>query len=88
MSDEKAQATETTDSAASGLSDVLGAWRPIETAPKDSSEVLLYCENTTVKTTGGYWSDHPKCRCWIAGGYMQKVFPPEWWMPIPDAPNV
>jgi hypothetical protein len=65
----------------------MSTWRAIETAPKDGTEVLLYCEKSRVKITGGYWDDHPRCRCWIAGGYSQKWHPPEWWMPLPEAPK-
>lgn len=65
------------------------AWRPIATAPKDGTHILLYVgEGAAVNMTGGFWDDHPKCRCWIAGGYMRKRFPPTHWMPLPEAPNV
>lgn len=62
-------------------------WQPIETAPKDGSGMLLYCPLLRVPITGGYWDDHPKCRCWIAGGYMQKGSPPIHWMPLPPPPK-
>jgi len=63
-------------------------WQSIETAPKDGTGVLVYCQKSlTVTVTGGYWDDHPQCRCWIAGGYMQKVFPPTHWMPLPPSPD-
>ena len=62
-------------------------WQPIETAPKDGTGILVYCQKSlTVPVTGGYWDDHPACQCWIAGGYMQKVFPPTHWMPLPAPP--
>lgn len=63
-------------------------WLPIESAPKDGTGVLVYCpKSLTVPVTGGYWEDHPECKCWIAGGYMQKVFPPTHWIPLPAAPS-
>lgn len=64
-------------------------WQSIDTAPKDGTQVLLYTPQSTIKVHGGYWSSHSRCRCWIAGGYMQKVFPPppQWWMPLPEPPK-
>ena len=62
-------------------------WMPIETAPTDGAEVLLYCENTGIKIVSGYWDDHPRCRCWVAGGYMQKIAPPKYWMHLPKPPT-
>ena len=62
-------------------------WRPIETAPKDGTHVLLFVAEADVKVTGGYWSDHRKCHCWIAGGYMRKSCPPTHWMPLHETPN-
>jgi len=64
-------------------------WQPIETAPKDGTHVLLYVDKgAAVNITGGFWDNHPKCGCWIAGGYTRKQFPPTHWMPLPEAPNI
>ena len=62
-------------------------WQPIETAPKDGSEILLYFPHSEVKVTGGYFDSHPRGNCWIAGGYMRKSLPPTHWMPRPDDPS-
>lgn len=61
-------------------------WQQIETAPKNGTGVLVYCpKSLTVPVTGGYWD--AECKCWIAGGYMQKALPPTHWMPLPAAPK-
>ena len=62
-------------------------WFPIETAPKDGTLVLLYTPMMRVTINGGYWDNHPKCKYWIAGGYIQ--YPePEWWAPLPMPPKM
>lgn len=62
-------------------------WQPIETAPKDGTEILLYCPHSEVKVTGGYFDGHAERNCWIAGGYMWQLLPPTHWMPCPAAPS-
>ena len=63
-------------------------WLPIELAPKDGTTVLLYVPNYRMQVAGGWWDNHPKCKCWIAGGYMQKSKPPKWWKPLGDLGNL
>ena len=63
-------------------------WRPIESAPTDGTPVLVYVpgwERSNVLI--GWWDDHPRCRCWIAGGYMHKHRPPTMWRPAPEPPT-
>lgn len=62
-------------------------WRPIETAPKDGSYVLLFIEKTTAQVFSGRWDNHPDCKCWVAGGYMRRQTKPTHWMPLPETPN-
>lgn len=66
-------------------------WRPIETAPRDGSLVLLFSpiqprtiaigwwhsSNVTVAATGGWWGAHG------VGAYRG----PTHWMPLPDPPK-
>ena len=68
-------------------------WQPIDTAPKDGTPVLLYLNDADQmqyhalgRILVGHWDDHPRCRCWIAGGYMRRVFPPTHWAPLPEPP--
>jgi len=59
----------------------INQWRPIETAPKDGTEVLLF----SVFDIGlCYWSDEMKCWTWGAG---KKFLNPSHWMPLPEHPK-
>jgi len=62
----------------------LSAWQPIETAPKDGSHILLFCQDSTVKIGGGYW--FAKKNCWVHGGYMRRLSEPTHWQPLPATP--
>jgi hypothetical protein len=68
---------------------VSGMWQPIETAPKDGSEVLLYVRgvsgydhNTTVSAFWGEidWKDNAHAGCTVYGDITH-------WMPLPDPPE-
>jgi len=72
-------------------------WRPIETAPKDGTDVVIYAPNCGVLVA--YWSDS----IWASvnnpvrgqgGGWVQEVhrsdtcvFSPTHWMPLPSPPE-
>lgn len=62
----------------------LSAWQPIETAPKDGSHILLFCQDSSVKIGGGYW--FAKKNCWVHGGYMRRLSDPTHWQPLPATP--
>lgn len=64
---------------------VVQGWKSIETAPRDGSQVLVFCDASDIPISGGYW--YKKEKCWICGGYMRKQFPPTHWMPLPPAPG-
>jgi len=60
----------------------LQGWQPIETAPTDGGEVLVYVGKSyvggcvvAVKDTNGDWLD-----------WDGDVWEPTHWMPLPDAP--
>ena len=58
-------------------------WQPIETAPKDGTQVLLYWP---------IWSDTPGIGCWLKNewvveGALYSVEGPTHWMPLPKAPE-
>lgn len=63
-------------------------WQPIETAPKDSTRVLLtiYIDGKRQTASGG-WDDHWTGECWV---YDSKRIPdgttPIYWMPLPAPP--
>lgn len=56
-------------------------WRPIETAPKDGSDILLYCPSGDILTAnwdGTGWSDNAR------GSW--RGFDATLWMPLPAPP--
>lgn len=71
------------------------AWQPIETAPKDYTEILLWQPNSNVYT-GRYFSDGLRLRYgmfgegWYWAGYSEKPtgpVQPTHWMPLPAPPQ-
>lgn len=60
------------------------AWQPIETAPKDGTEILLFVDP---KPQVGAW--HPKAKDWIdqSWEYFFQGPGPTHWMPLPEAPE-
>jgi len=59
------------------------AWRPIETAPKDKSSILIIDSENFI--TIGYFSEERGCfanteECW-------KIETPTHWMPLPEPPK-
>jgi len=74
------------------LRETRAAWRPIETAPKDGSYLLL-CEGWFV--TLGTWmkSDALRDEAWIAFDSIRTihkttVMSPTHWMPLPAVPEL
>ena len=63
-------------------------WKPIETAPKDGTKVLLWADGQV--EIGDWLPDaHPwnDTSWWIEGGQITARNPTHW-MPLPEAPNV
>jgi hypothetical protein len=65
-------------------------WRPIETAPKDWSNIILYLPEHGGDVVQGYYDcDSEGWRC-MAGnntGHNELCLPPSHWMPLPNPPN-
>lgn len=71
-----------------GLGEVLGAWQPIETAPRNA-KILLW---------GKFWNDrdsfqnpligmwNPHEGRWVIAGEMRFGVRPTHWMPLPAPP--
>jgi hypothetical protein len=62
-------------------------WQPIETAPKDSSSVILWpymddWVNSQI-TVGYYRAEVPSWYCEIT----EQLFDPTQWMPLPEPPE-
>jgi hypothetical protein len=57
-------------------------WHPIETAPKDGTQLLLWCNRQIVS---GYWNQGSVFHMphW---GRPQYTDEPTYWMPLPDPP--
>ena len=70
----------------------LGAWRPIETAPKDGTRILLVMPRGNGRhedlVTIGYWHQPGNAALkgfWTASGSSSRLS--SHWMPLPGAPN-
>jgi hypothetical protein len=55
-------------------------WQPIESAPKDGTEVLVHDEGAVVIA---WWSEEHAA--WMEHGPMKP--PPQHWMPLPTPPK-
>lgn len=65
-------------------------WQPIETAPKDGSEILLFCPDDEPQVVAGNY--YRPAKCWMyADQLMNEVSPdgcqPTHWMPLPEPPK-
>lgn len=70
-------------------------WQPIETAPKDGTQILLFCPKFGVPVRLGYWVDtkhynngkltYSSAR-WFVGGFVSGDPEPTQWMPLPNPP--
>lgn len=61
-------------------------WRPIETAPKDGTEVLLNCDGYFQIGSWCYDESEPARTVWACGSFM--FHGPTHWMPLPNPPSV
>ena len=70
--------------------DEMSEWQPIETAPKDGTEVLVWSEHGGVESA--YW----EAGCYGHSGWTiyqirteiaEPDFPPTHWMPLPEPPK-
>jgi hypothetical protein len=74
----------------------MSEWRPIETAPKDGSHVLLHCDfgETGRQITVARWCDDPSPAgpygkfCWreMQDSSIAEQIPTHW-MPLPEPPK-
>ena len=60
-----------------------GTWRPIESAPKDGSKLLLYGKPWSDPVIGQY---HTRDKYWMALNLMPYHYPPTHWTPLPELP--
>jgi hypothetical protein len=75
-------------------------WKPIETAPKDGTWILVYGEGTEDEgekrsVAVAQYTNYLNCEttdwhwqfAWYDGGYYGKFENPTHWMPLPEPPN-
>ena len=92
MNDENTRATESHDSAASALTAGLGAWLPIETAPRDSKSRLVWVpENACMFcVTWSDWDGDERKPGWMifGGGWREYLQRATMWAPLPERPSM
>lgn len=67
----------------------MSEWKPIDTAPKDGTVVLVYTKDGCTQMHGGeIWPcKHFKGDWWVeAGGECYTTCTPSHWMPLPLPP--
>ena len=72
---------------------IMNNWQPIETAPKDGTDIVLalweFGKPNTKRTfaIGGFDESRD---CWsqsIGSGFVDELYQPTHWMPLPDPPE-
>lgn len=61
----------------------MGTWQPIETAPKDGTEVLLTDLRTYKRT--GWWAS--RIEAWSIDTVARPLTMPTHWAPLPEMPK-
>lgn len=70
-----------------------GEWRPIETAPKDGSSVVIYGDIDASEAIPDYavcsWEPAAigQPAGWVLDGHESVMFVPTHWMPLPSPPE-
>lgn len=63
----------------------MSGWKPIETAPKDGTEIDVWRDLNKERLTNAYWNDGKWC--WRHYRYDEEDDKITHWMPLPDAPK-
>lgn len=73
----------------SELQKQVNGWQPIETAPRDSTQVLIFSEKDPDKEIiiGWYCLDFEEWRHYGVGGNDSLYYIPSHWMPLPSPPK-
>lgn len=76
----------------SGLS--MMEWQPIETAPKDGTELILFDEMVCIGSWRNDWNFQDEPKQWFDNtfddyscGYGSTPLKPTHWMPLPEPPT-
>ena len=66
----------------------MSKWQPIETAPKDGTQILIWDGNVRIVAE---WGDVPgdlRMGWWATNkSYLDSPYEPTHWAPIPEPPN-
>lgn len=67
----------------------MSEWLPIETAPKDGTQILAFAR---AKLSGDFfgvtqWADAEPAFNSVAGWFWEYAIRPTHWMPLPDPPT-
>lgn len=76
---------------ATGVAIPLVRWRPIETAPKDGSDMLLWCSNSEPRIVQGRWAEFGGEGWWgfsesLLSDIVGQIEDATHWMPLPSPP--
>lgn len=63
----------------------MGAWQPIETAPQDTTEVIVRCGPKDIRL-GWYFAPSSQTFGWL--DQWQNKIKPTHWMPLPTPPSI
>lgn len=63
-------------------------WMPIETAPKDGTDILIFEPCSDLCQYNIIYVVHYSDKSWVeSAGEMYSVFYPTHWMPLPEPPK-
>lgn len=63
----------------------LTEWRPMETAPRDGTKILLFRTLDRLVIVGFWHDGHDE---WIDGEYIAPIAYPDFWLPISELPSL
>lgn len=63
----------------------LNEWQPIETAPRDGTQIITWDPGTGIGTT--CYRVGPNQNCWVAWETGECIEPPTRWQPPPNPPE-
>ena len=65
----------------------MSEWQPIETAPKDGSEILAFARGNRDFYGVAQWAEAQAAFNSVAGWFWTFAIRPTHWMPLPEPPK-